>query len=598
MNTLVKGSDAVAEFLKRCEVRIAFGIIGSANSHIYDSISQLGYTEVVTVHHEQAAVMAAGATFRVTGKIGAAIVTAGAGASNAITGVVSNWADSIPCIVIAGQEGTSHLREDTSRRMYGTQGFDAAKMVSQVTKYASCVMDASSLQDELETALYASTSARFGPVWLDIPFDVQAKVIPMREWKLRKPEPLNIPKHEVRAVVAELKAARRPIVLGGNGVRLAGAQVEFFEFATRARIPVTLTWSAIDVLPTSHSCYVGRWGVYGQRAANFCIQNADFVLVLGSRLAIPQVGYDFSQFARGARIVVVDVEKCKHPIDVEIRGDCKCFLDSMLEIIDAPWEDRDGWMERCTSLVDAYPLVGPEHKDDGFINSYKFMAELSKHLDEDHIIVTDMGTALLSGHQTLALKQGQSMFTSLGLGEMGYGLPGALGAAFAQPERNVLCLNCDGGIMMNLQELHTIIEHDLRVKIIIFNNDGYLMIKHTQQMLFKGKYVQVDKKTGVGLPDYSRLLPAFGYKYYSMRSWDESSEQALRQFFSESCPSVLEVFMHPEQPLVPKVKGVAKDDGSIVPAPIEDMSPLLPFEELESRMIVDVSERSTGVKRG
>mmetsp|Transcript_8161 Transcript_8161/g.36694 ORF Transcript_8161/g.36694 Transcript_8161/m.36694 type:complete len:563 (-) Transcript_8161:12-1700(-) len=556
-----KGSDLVADFLKAKGIEIAFGIIGSANSHIFDSINELGFTRIITTHHEQSAVLAAGAVFRASGKLSVALVTAGAGASNAVTGVVSNWADSIPCMIIAGQEGTQHLRNDRARRMFGTQGYDAAKMVSDVSKYSKSIMNVSAIQDELEKAYELSLTPRYGPVWLDVPFDVQSTHTERRDWN---PVEIHTPKlaaNTVQQILSAIEKSERPLILGGHGVRLAGAQEEFRRFVEQINIPVTLSWSAIDLLDSFNTRFVGRWGLYGQRAANLIVQSADLIVVFGSRLAIPQVGYDIRQFARGAKIIVVDIEECKHEVHMQILGDSKAVLKALLDMDVKAWIDQSGWWKHCLYLTDYYPLVSKEHTDDGFVNSYIFMDKLSKLVDDDHIIVTDMGTALLSGHQAIQLKSNQTMFTSNGLGEMGYGLPGALGAAFACPNRNVLCLNNDGGIMMNLQELHTIIEHDLKVKVVIFNNDGYLMIKHTQQMLFKGRYVQVDKNTGVGLPDFSKLLPAFGYKYFELREWGESEKGrgigVISDFLAHPSQCVLEVFMHPEQTFIPKVKGIA-----------------------------------------
>lgn len=597
MSELSKASDLIAEFLKAKEIKLAFGVIGSANAYIFDSIHTLGYTEIITTHHEQSAVMAAGAVFRASGRLSVALVTAGAGASNAVTGVISNWADSIPCLVLAGQEGTHHLEIDAERRMFGTQGYDAAKMMLDVTKLSRCVLDPCSLQDALEDAYEMSLTPRYGPVWLDIPFDVQAARVQPREWRAladNKPMPVL---SEVRQIIAAIRESKRPVILGGHGVRLAGAQANFKEFTSNLNVPVSLSWSAIDLLASSDENFVGRWGLYGQRAANFIVQSADLVLVFGSRLAIPQVGYDFNQFARGAKVIVVDIESCKHPVHLQVFGDCKLVLETLEHMDMTQWMDSDGWWSHCSAMKQLYPLVSEEHEDEGgYVNSYKFIGELSKRLDDDHVVVTDMGTALLSGHQSIHLKAGQTMFTSLGLGEMGYGLPGAIGAAFACPSRNVLCLNNDGGIMMNLQELHTIVEHKLKVKVVIFNNDGYLMIKHTQKMLFKGNYVQVDKKTGVGLPDFSKLMPAFGYEYFKLHSW-ETDTDIIAEFLAHPSASALEVFMHPEQAFIPKVKGVALEDGKIAPAPLEDMSPLLGIRALEEGMLVPLSDTSKAAKR-
>ena len=592
---MVKVSDLVADFLKEKQIDTAFGIIGSANSHIFDSINKLGYTKIINTHHEQAAVLAMGAHYRASGKLSAAIVTAGGGATNAVTGVVSNWADSIPGIIISGQENYNYVSTQEALRMYGTQGLNITKMVSEVTKKAIAFDDQMNIQDVLEELDKETTSGRPGPVWLDVPMNLQAKMVDKRDWKLTEPITVDT---NVKLIVDEINKSKRPVIVGGNGIRLSGAKKQFNDLLNYLRIPTLLTWSGIDLLEDNNPNFFGRFGLYGQRAANFIVQNADLVIVLGSRLALPQVGYDFSQFARGAKIIVVDIDKLegtKYPVEF-ILGDCKQVINKLIQSSHMMWGYKEEWVNHCNDLKKKYPLVEDAHADNGYLNSYKFITKMSDYLKDDHIVVTDMGTALLSGHQNIKLKPNQTMFTSQGLGEMGYGLPAALGAALACPNKPVLCMNCDGGIMMNLQELHTIIENDLPIKIIIFNNDGYLMIKHTQKMLFKGDYVSVNKNTGIGLPKFNKLMPAFGYKYYDLKSWD-SFDQVMAYFINEPGPACLEVFMDPEQDFIPKVKGVLKEDLTILAPPIEEMSPLLSLQEVEQNMLIDLSYKSKLIKR-
>lgn len=591
---MVKVSDVIANYLKEQKIDTVFGIIGSANSHIFDSINKLGYTKIINTHHEQAAVLAMGGYYRASGKMSAAIVTAGAGATNAVTGVVSNWADSIPGIIISGQESSNYIKGHENLRMYGTQGLDMVHMVKKVTKYASCITDADTIQAELELATNLTNSGRPGPCWLDIPFDVQSKVIVQRDWSFTKHEPKEV---NVDNIISLLQTSKRPVILGGNGIRLSNSKEKFNKLVEELKVPTMLTWSGIDLLNNNNPYFYGRFGLYGQRCANFIIQNADLVIVLGSRLALPQVGYDFSQFARDAKIVVVDIDKdelVKYNAYLHYNEDCSDIIDSLLKKI--PRVNIEEWQTYCSNLRSKYPWVDDYHKDNGYVNSYKFIDKLSNHLKENHVVVTDMGTALLSGHQSIKIKDTQTMFTSLGLGEMGYGLPGALGAALACPDKPVLCMNCDGGIMMNLQELHTIIENNLPIKIIIFNNDGYLMIKHTQKMLFKGNYVSVDKATGIGLPAFDKLMPAFGFNYFSIRDWD-SFDSIVDTFLNDSGAAVLEVFMDPDQDFIPKVRGVLKDDLTILAPPIEEMSPLLSYAEIENEMLIEVSEKSKLIKR-
>jgi acetolactate synthase-1/2/3 large subunit len=593
---MVKVSDIIASYLKEKNIDTVFGIIGSANSHIFDSINKLGYTKIINTHHEQAAVLAMGAYYRSSGKLSAAIVTAGGGVTNAVTGVVSNWADSIPGIIISGQENYNYVSTQENLRMYGTQGLNITKMIKEVTKIAVAFDDSMDIQNALEILDHTTLVARPGPVWLDIPMNLQAKMVNKRDWKFIEEIKVDC---NVELIVDEINKSKKPVIIGGNGIRLSGAKNKFRDLVDYLKIPTLLTWSGIDLLSDNNEYYFGRFGLYGQRAANFIVQNADLVIVLGSRLALPQVGYDFSQFARGAKIIVVDIDELegeKYPVNY-IFADCKHVIQSLIDSLHMTWGYKKEWVAYCQGMKNEYPLIENYHKDNGYLNSYRFITKMSDHLKSDHIIVTDMGTALLSGHQNIKLKANQTMFTSRGLGEMGYGLPGALGAAIACPNKPVLCLNCDGGIMMNLQELHTIIENELNnVKIIIFNNDGYLMIKHTQKMLFKGDYVSVDKKTGIGLPNFSKLMRAFGYNYYELKEWKDF-DSTLNNFLNDSKSSVLEVFMDPEQDFIPKVKGVLKEDLTILAPPIEEMSPLLSLDELKQSMLIEISEKSKLIKR-
>jgi acetolactate synthase-1/2/3 large subunit len=596
---MVKVSDLVAEFLKEQNIKTVFGIIGSANSHIFDSIDKLGYTKIINTHHEQAAVMAMGAHYRASGEISSAIVTAGAGASNAITGVVSNWADSIPGFIISGNESSYHIEEHSKLRMYGTQGFNVTKMVEDVTKYSHCLMNENNIQDELEKCVKISLDDRKGPTWLDIPFNIQSKTVNKRNWDIKIKNPINSMDYS-ELLINAINSSKRPLILGGNGIRLSNSKNKFNKFINSTNIPTTLTWSGIDLMENNNTNFFGRFGLYGQRGANYIVQNCDLLIVLGSRLALPQTGYDWDEFVRGGKIICVDIDNLQAPkkyIDLHIRENVSIILDQLLDNIKDINPINKTWLDYCNNKKQKYPWIDKEHNHkDNYINSYQFMDKLSNHLKNDHIIVTDMGTALLSGHQAIKLKLNQKMFTSLGLGEMGYGIAGAVGAAAACPNKDVLCLNCDGGIMMNLQELHTVIENGLNIKVIIFNNDGYLMIKHTQKMLFNGKYVSVDKNTGIGLPNFSKLFPALGYEYFRLKEWDNTDIE-LSKFLNNKGPAILEVFMDPNQGFLPKVKGVPMEDGNILAPPIEEMSPLEPFTELKNEMIIDISNKSKQIKR-
>jgi acetolactate synthase-1/2/3 large subunit len=605
----IKVSDLIARFFEEKGVRHGFGIIGSANSHIFDSIFHGSSIELVCNHHEQACTMAVQTYWKITGIPSFALVTAGAGSSNAITGVLSAWADSIPCIVISGQENARYITPDHQLRMYGIQGYDSPYAVSKMTKYATRVMDPSMVLFELQKAWHYATTGRPGPCWIDIPMNVQGAMVEedsLINFSPEVPQPLQGEEKTLQKLVEEtlsrLVSAKRPLIWLGVGVRMANAEREASKLVEALGIPVLLSWSAIDLMPSDHHLVMGRAGIYGQRAANFILQSCDALIAIGTRLSILQVGYDITEFARDASVTVVDIDETelgKYPdrFDCSICADAGDFLKEMgrqLTRIEIP--RCDDWLTWCDDIKAKFPPIGPEHDDkNGYINSYRLMNRLTPYLKNDQVIVTDMGTALLSGHQALSITPPQRLLTSQGLGEMGFGLPAAIGASFARDRGEVLCLNCDGGMMMNIQELQTIAHYHLPIKIIIFNNDGYLMIKHTQKAILGSRYSGTDRNSGVSCPDFSKVADAFGSAAYQIRTWEEfDSKMPLVQ--SESGPVICEVFMDPEQFFHPKVGVAVQKDGSLVSPPLEDMSPILPREELKKSLLTPIHDKSKKIQ--
>jgi acetolactate synthase-1/2/3 large subunit len=587
------GADLIADFLISKEIDVVFGIIGSANAYIFDSIVKKGYTKIIYMHHEQAAVMAAGAYYRTNGKLSAAIVTAGAGASNAITGVLSNWADSIPCLILSGQESTKYIESHSHLRMLGTQGFKAAYMVKDIVKYSDTIMDKDLIQYMLEKAYHNSLDGRPGPSWLDIPFDIQNSTITLSD--LNHYIPQNQPEEniELDEIIELIYKSKRPIFLAGHGVKLSKSNKEFKSLIDNIKIPTLSSWSGIDILPYDHPYNFGCSGLYGQRCANFIIQNCDLLIVLGSRLALPQTGYNIDNFAPNAKIIMInndEYELKKHTrYDLIIQSDCKSFINKLLlKNINL---DINDWYNQCKSYKNQFPLIEEQHLLDNekYDNSYVFINNLSKHLKENDVIVIGQGTPLPCSHQALELKSNQIAFASNGLGEMGNGLPSAIGACFAHNGDTIL-LDGDGSMMMNLQELQTIVGYNLPLKIIIFNNEGYLFIKHTQKMLFQGRYTGVNEDTGVSLPKFNKIATAFGLDYFNSKS------NTIQEFLENEGAAIFECFMNPEQNLIPKVKGIAVVDGILAP-PLEEMSPLLDIKDIEKNMMVGVNKISYDIRK-
>lgn len=601
MTKQVKVSDLIAQFLKEKDIKHVFGIIGSANSHIFDSISNLGFTEIICVHHEQAATMAMQTYYRTSGKISAAILTAGGGSINGLTGVMGAWADSIPGIVISGQENSRHIKNYKDMRMWGIQGFDVAKMVKDITKYSSLVMNPTDALYELEKSHSIALSRRPGPVWLDFPMDVQGssidehsskKYIPSEETKI-----IQSNLKDLTTVLDLLKNSKRPVLWLGHGIRLSNSENLIYQLLDKVSIPVIVSWAGLDMLESSHPLNYGRAGVYGTRSANLIIQNSDLVISIGNRMSILMIGYEHSEFARAAKIVQVEIDqdeinKVKDIVDYSIHSDASHFLNEFVENISEHNYDFNNWIDKCNKTRKSYPLIGPEHADtNNYINSYQFMNKLSKKLRNEDVLVTDMGTGLLSGHQALELKKSNRLMTSTGLGEMGFGLPGAIGASFAKKDREIICLNCDGGMMMNLQELQTIDHHKLPIKIFIFNNDGYLMIKHTQKGLFKGRYTGTNNKSGVSCPDFLKVAKAFNMDYFSIKTWDDFDFK-IDKILEAKGPVICDIFMDPEQFFYPKLSIALQEDGTIISPPLEDLSPLLDRDILEKEMIIGLHEKS------
>jgi acetolactate synthase I/II/III large subunit len=581
---MVRLSEIVVDHLEANKIKVVFGIIGSANSFIFDSIQKRGTIKLVSVHHEQAAVMAMGAYYRSTGKMAAALVTAGGGSSNAFTGILSNWADSIPGLIISGQEQSYYINDYDGMRMYGVQGYDSVKTFSDCTKM-SARLTIENAHETLTIAFKETQINRPGPVFLEVPFDVQGQMVERQEVSTYQRD-YSYAQSAVELITKQLLQSKRPLVLGGHGVKLSGADNLFRAWITRHKLPTVLSWSAVDLLEEEHQLNFGRPGVQGQRSSNFLVQNCDLLIVMGSRLSLLQTGYSRQDFAPNAKIIHIDIDQQEtNKFNYEVvNEDIHNVLLGLVGYHDELKLDIEDWYTYCKDVRTKFPRVMPEHLSDP-TNSYTFIDQFSKKIPDNYTIVTDMGTALLSGFYGFNIKPNQKMFTSLGLGEMGYGLAAAVGAGFG--DKPVMCLNCDGGMMLNLQELQTIKTHNLPVKVVIFNNDGYLMIKHTQSMLFKGNRTCVDKSTGVELPDYKKVAQAFDYAYFTN----------VDEFLAYEGQAFLEVFMDPNQEFIPKVRGMKMDDGSMKAGLLEEMSPLLPFEVVKDIMVAGINERSKTITR-
>jgi acetolactate synthase-1/2/3 large subunit len=609
MKSNLKTSDVIADFLKIKKIKYIFGVIGSANSHIFDSIHKLGYTKIICVHHEQAAAMAMQGFYRLKKELTVALVTAGAGSSNAITGVMSAWADSIPGMIISGQENTRFISSMKSMRMWGIQGYDSTFMVKNITKYQNRVLNPNSTLFELEKSYNMSIEGRPGPVWLDFPIDVQGSFVIKKKLKRFKKKKIDFSTpFNKNLLFKTIEKSKRPIFWLGHGVRLSlehsklNSQLQLL--LKKYSFPTLLSWAGKDMLTNNHSLNFGSAGVYGNRHSNLILQNCDLVISIGNRMAVPMIGYEHSELARAAKFIQVDIDqkeldKLKDIVHISILEDASKFINFLTKNrnkIKLNKKDIKSWLLRSKKYKKDYPNIEPIHKDkNGYINSYRFIDKLCNFLPDNSVITTDTGTALLSGHQAFKVKKNQRLMTSTGLGEMGCGLPYAIGACFANKKKNIINLNCDGGMMLNLQELQTIAHHNLPIKIFVFNNDGYLMIKHTQKSLFKGRYVGVDNKSGISCPDYFKIASAFNIKYFAIKTWKDFFN-VIPVINKEKCPIICDVFMDPEQSFYPKLSLTLAADNKIVSPPLEDLSPLLDRKQLFSEMIISPHQKSKNLK--
>jgi len=583
----MKVSDYVAKFISELGIRSVFGVSGGGCMHLLDSFGRLEKDiNYVACHHEQAAAMAAEAYSRVHG-LGCCLVTTGPGGTNALTGVACAWVDSIPVIFISGQVTTNTMIGTSGVRQFGVQETNIIELVKPITKSAEIVYSERDIRYQLEKAVDIAKSGRPGPVWIDIPLDIQSKRIDPDALQKYEP-PFIFPHMSMKGRVFQtldmVRRAQRPVMILGRGVILADAAPAAQRLVDALRIPVITSWGALEVLQYDHPQLVGHMGIFGDRASNFAVQNADLLLVIGSRLSVPMIGYQFDQFAPDAKIIMVDIdqhemEKPSLHVDIKIPVDALQFINMML-FTEPQVHHSDDWRIRCVNWKERYPVVLPEYENTEGINSFRFIDVLSRQLISETTIVTDQGTAFTCTMQAFKNKFGQRFVVSGGHAAMGYGLPAAVGAAFGH-DNPVVCIVGDGGLQMNVQELATIAHHGLPITIFVLNNNGYGTIKAMQENHFN-HYVGSEEED-LTFPVLCDLANAYRIDYIMIDN-SETLEERLREVLFESGPLIVEVQMQPNQPLIPRISSKKMPDGSITSSPLHDMFPFLPREELERNM--------------
>lgn len=601
-------ADYIADYLARAGLDTVFMVTGGGAMHLNDAFTRHSGLRCYFNHHEQGCSIAAEGYARVNRKPAIVNVTTGPGGANAISGVFGAWTDSIPMIVISGQVKQSTMARycDPVPRQLGDQELDIIPMIRTVTKYAALVETPGSIRYHLDKMLYEATSGRPGPVWLDVPINIQsARVNPARldAAILQTPVAVESKTSVVEAIYQEIRVSKQPVILAGTGV-WSSDQVETLRvLSRRLGVPVATAWNAHDLIPNDHPCYAGRPGTVGDRAGNFVVQSADLIIVLGCRLNIRQISYNWQQFGHSARKIMVDVDpaelyKPTLNIDLPIEADLKTLMPALLhhsETASLMLPDFSDWLHWCRQRVERHPVVRPEFNlENNLINPYVLMDRLSAHMADNEVVVCANATAAVVGMQVLRLKAGQRLFSNSGSASMGYDLPAALGACVAHGHRRVVCLAGDGSIMMNIQEMQTIAAYQLPVKVLLLNNNGYLSIRQTQTAYFSDNLAGFDPESGLKLPDFSGVVAGFGLPF---RRCDERADidAAIKWLLGTDGPAVCEFLIDPHQAFEPKLTSRMEKDGQMITPPLEDMHPFLTREELAENMRVIPSNNKGAV---
>lgn len=588
MGMKIKVAKYIADFLAEKGIRYNFTVTGGGAMHLNDAFGHHDKITCIYNHHEQASAIAAEGYARLTGKVALVCVTSGPGGTNAITGVLGGWQDSIPMFVISGQvkRETTTWSTDVPLRQLGDQEFQIADCVKNMTKYSVMVTDPEQIRYHLEKAWYLCNHGRKGPVWLDIPLDVQAAIVDSETLTGYVPESENVTvdPEMIKQVLDQIENAKRPVILAGTGIRLGGAYKEFLEVIHQLQIPVVTAWNAHDLLEEEEPLYCGRPGTVGLRGGNFVVQNADVLVVLGCRLNIRQISYNYTCFAKNAYKIMVDIDEAElHKptihIDMPICMDVKVFLQAILDRRPQFIQNHISWCEWARKVHEKYPAVLKEYvRSKDKLNPYVFIDRMTRLLKEDDVIVCGNGSACVITFQAAIMKKNQRMFTNSGCAAMGYGFPAAIGCAVAREGKRVVCVDGDGSFQMNIQELQTVAYHQYNLKIIILNNNGYHSIRQTQTNLFQPPLVGVCKENGISFPDMQKIAYAYGIPYVCIEN-EEQIQPVFEQYMDTDGPVICEVIVDEKQNFEPKLSSKVQADGTIVSPEIDDMFPFLTKEE-------------------
>jgi acetolactate synthase-1/2/3 large subunit len=600
-------ADYAMRFIAGMGVRHVFVLTGGGAMHLNDALSRCRELEYICNHHEQACAIAAEAYSKVTNSFGVAMVTTGPGGTNAITGLAGAWLDSTPCLFLSGQvkRADRMFTPDGTPlgvRQRGIQEVDIVSIVQSLTKYAVTVTDPRSIRYHLEKAIYLARTGRPGPVWIDIPIDVQAAIV--EEADLRGFDPTEIPlrksgqlAEEVSEVIARLNRAERPLLLIGNGIRLSGAGNEVPELARALDVPVAATWMAMDLIGDDHPRFVGKPGTVAARGANFAVQNCDFLLSIGARLDLPVIGWSAAEFARAAHKVMVDIDRAEldklaEVMNATICADAAVFMRELLRQRDSirP-RDRGEWLAKCQDWKTRYPIVQAEHRAaQGRVSIYHLAEIIGEEVaPEDQMVSGNSGSAIEIFLLAYRARLGQRLFHTAALGAMGFAIPASIGVCVGSGRKRTICVDGDGGFQLNIQELATIAHLQLPIKFFVLNNGGYASIRASQASFFGEASIGCSEATGVSLPDFQKVARAYGLPSAVIEDQSDLREQ-VRRVLRMPGPAVCDVKVIPDEVRAPRVTSVQRPDGSFVSKSLEDLWPFLDREEFERNMIVPALE--------
>ncbi|MEC8085469.1 MAG: thiamine pyrophosphate-binding protein [Pseudomonadota bacterium] len=598
-------ADYFQKLLNIYKIDQSFIVTGGAAMHLNDSFRKNKKISNTFCHHEQACSMAADAYYRVCNKPAVVCVTAGPGGVNAMNGVYGAFVDSIPMIVVSGQVRSDNISIESvpGLRQFGDQEADIVGMTKPITKFSVRLKKNDDFPSIFHHALSLATDGRPGPVWIDIPLDIQGMLINEPDEKdlqvMKITHDYDEPDYirgKINVLLEELSKSQRPVLVVGNGVRFSNKYREFTQIIDKLSIPVLPVQNSADLVPNDHPSFCGRPGADGDRAGNFVQQNADLVIIMGARMHVRQVGFNWKTYAREAKRIMIDVDekemiKPNLRIDIKIHANLTTFIPQLKKRLDnyTPEQAHVEYLSWSQLRLKKYPVLQDYHykNQKNTINPYLIMHTLFSNFRDDEIIATGDGTAYIVSIKTAIINKNSRLFHNKGCASMGYDLPAAIGAWLACKKDRVICITGDGSIMQNIQELQTIVHNKMPIKIFVINNDGYHSIRQSQSNYFDGKEIGCGPSSGISFPDFQKISSSFGIESYNVTTIDELKEN-MSHVLSTSNPTFTEIAVDKNQLFEPRLSSKRLPDGQIVSLPLEDMAPILPREEFEKNMIVKI----------